>query len=343
MKAVVIEEHGGLDKLVIKDVPTPEPGPREVRVAVRAVALNHLDTWVRRGVPGHPYPLPLIPGCDVAGVVDALGPGVDDIVVGDEVVISPGLSCGVCMACLSGRDHNCRKYGIVGETRDGGCAEFIVIPRANIIPKPASLPFDQVVAIPLTFLTAWAMLVDRAQLKPGETVLVQAAGSGVGVAAIQIARLFEATVIATAGSDAKLAKARELGAAHTINYRTQDVAKEVAAITGKRGVQIVVDHVGADTFASSMKALAWQGRLVMCGATSGVEVKLNLAQVFFKALSILGSTMGSKADTMRIIELAGRGVFKPVIDRVLPLDQVAEGHRALEARETFGKIVLTVP
>jgi NADPH:quinone reductase-like Zn-dependent oxidoreductase len=340
MKAVIVREHGGLDALLLEDLPTPEPGPGQVRVRVEACAVNHLDLWVRKGVPGARFPLPLIPGNDVAGTVDALGPGVEDLRVGAEIVVQPGLSCGHCEACFGGRDHHCRSYGILGEHRHGGYAQFVVVPRANIAPKPAQLGFAEAAAMPLTFLTAWTMLVDRAKLQTGEWVLVQAAGSGVSSAAIQIAALHQARIIATAGSEAKLQKAKELGAEFTLDHRAVDVTREVRAITSGRGVDVVVDHVGAETFEAGLRSLAWQGRFVTCGATTGAEARVNLRHLFFKSLSILGSTMGPKSTVLRVLELAERGLLKPVIDRKLPLAQAAEAHRLIEERQVFGKVVL---
>lgn len=340
MKALVVREHGGLEALRWEELPDPAPGPGQVRVAVRAVGVNHLDTWVRRGVPGHLFPLPLVLGSDVAGVVDALGPGVEGLTPGDEVVLSPGVSCGACPACLSGRDHQCRSYGLLGEHRDGGCADFIVVPRQNVLPKPPALSFVDAACVPITFLTAWHMLVDRAAVRPGETVLVHAAGSGVGAAAIQIARLWGATVITTAGTPAKCERALGLGAHHAIDYTAADFAKEVRRLTDRRGADVVVEHVGAATWDGSVRSLAWSGRLVTCGATTGADVSLNLRQVFFKSLSILGSTMGSKGEMIEVLGHVGSGRLRPVLDRVLPMSRAAEAHALLERREVFGKIVL---
>jgi NADPH:quinone reductase-like Zn-dependent oxidoreductase len=291
-------------------------------------------------VPGHRFPLPLVLGSDVSGVVSAVGAGVDDVRPGDPVVLAPGVSCGHCVACLSGRDHRCARFGLLGEHRDGGAADFIVVPRANVLTKPDNLSHEEAAAIPITFLTAWHMLVGRAELRPGETVLVHAGGSGVGSAAIQIAKLWGATVITTASTDEKLERARALGADHGINYAQADFAKEVKALTGRRGVDVVVEHVGAATWADSMRSLAWGGRLVTCGATTGADVSLNLRHVFFKSLSILGSTMGSKGELVEILGHFARGTLRATVDRVLPLDQVGEAHRLLEGRDVFGKIVL---
>jgi len=341
MRAVVIEQHGGPEALRILDRPDPEPGPGEARVRVRATALNHLDLWVRKGVPGVRYPLPIIPGCDGSGVVDALGPGVDGIETGSACVLAPGVSCGSCEECARGDDQLCRRYGILGEHRDGTCADFVVVPARNVIAKPANLSFEEAAAIPLVFLTAWHLLTRRANLRPGETVLVHAAGSGVSSAAIQIAVLLGARVFATAGSDAKLEKARELGVEEGINYRTRDFADEVKRLTGRRGVDVIVDHVGEEIWDANIRSLARGGRLVLCGNTSGTRGVTSLPHLFFKSLSLLGSTMGSRSEVHEVLRLMERDELAPVIDRVLPLSEVAEGHRVLEAREAFGKVVLT--
>ena len=334
----MIRTHGGPEVLALEDRPVPEPGPGEARVRVRAVALNHLDLWVRKGVPGHVFPLPIVPGCDIAGTVDAVGPGTSAR-VGDAVVVGPGVSCGTCLDCRSGRENLCRTFGILGETRDGGCAELVVVPAVNLFPKPGgSTP--EAAAVPLVFLTAWHMLVARAAVRMGETVLVHAAGSGVSSAAIQIARLHGARVIATAGTEEKCARARDLGADEVVNYREKDFVEEVRRFTAKRGVDVAVDHVGAETFDRTIRALARGGRYVTCGATSGYEMKTDFRYVYFKSLSILGSTMGGSHELALVLEHVASGKLRPVLDRVLPLASVADAHRHLEARAGFGKTVL---
>jgi NADPH:quinone reductase-like Zn-dependent oxidoreductase len=340
MEAVVLYEHGGPEVLKPEMIDTPEPGPGEVRVAVKAVAVNHLDLWVRRGGPAFRLEYPHRLGADVAGVIDALGPGVTDLETGVKVVVQPGVSCGVCPACLRGDDNLCRRYRILGENAQGGYGQLIVVPRANIAPYPGDLPFEDAAACLLTFLTAWQMVVKKAAIRPGELVLVQGAGSGVGVAAIQIARLHNARVIATAGTDEKLAKARELGAEETINYRTGDFVKEIKKITGRRGVDVVIEHVGGDTFARSILATRKGGRIVTCGATAGPKPTIDLVHVFFRQISILGSTMGSKSDLLQALEHIAAGRMRPVVHRTLPLCEAATAHRILENREAFGKVVL---
>jgi NADPH:quinone reductase-like Zn-dependent oxidoreductase len=342
VRAVVIREHGGPEVLGIEDRPEPVPGPREVRVKVRAVGLNHLDLWVRNGVPGHTFPLPIVPGCDVSGTVDALGPGAAGVAEGDEVVVAPGISCGRCQACRKGDDPLCRDYGILGESRDGGCQEQVVVPDVCVFLKPQGLTLTEAAAVPLTFLTAWHMLKSRAALQPGEHVVVHAAGSGVSVAAIQIAGLLGARVLATAGTDEKCARALAIGAEEAVNYRRADFVKEARRFGGGGGVEVVVDHVGADTFERSLRCLAKGGRYVTCGATSGYELKTDFRPVFFKSLSILGSTMGGRHELGTVLSLVASGRLKPVLDRVFALADVADAHRRLASREAFGKLVLTL-
>jgi NADPH:quinone reductase-like Zn-dependent oxidoreductase len=336
MRAVVVRAHGGPESLELTELPVPEPGPGEIRIRVQAVGLNHLDVWVRKGVPGHVFPLPIVPGCDVAGVVDALGAGATGAAAGDEVVVGPLLTCGRCRAC------RCREAGILGESRDGGCAEYVVVPQANVFPRPRGLDATAAAAVPLTFLTAWHMLRARARVQPGERVMIHAAGSGVSTAAIQIATLLGARVLATAGSDAKCARAIELGAEQAVNYRSGDFVAEARRFAGRDGLDVVLDHVGAETFERSLRCLGRGGRYVTCGSTSGHELKTDFRLVFFKSLSILGSTLGSSHELATILDLVTQGRLKPVIDAVLPLERVAEAHARLEAREVFGKLVLTV-
>ncbi|MCS7235237.1 MAG: zinc-binding dehydrogenase [Armatimonadota bacterium] len=340
MRAVRVYHHGGPEVLRVEDVPVPEPGPGQVRVRVRAAAMNHLDLWVRKGIPGVRFPLPLTLGSDGAGVVDAVGPGVKSAQPGDEVVLNPGVSCGVCTACLRGRDNLCREYGLLGEHRDGTDAEFVVVPEANVVRKPANLSFEEAAAFPLVFLTAWNMLVTNARLRPGEDVLVWGAGSGVGSAAIQIAKAFRARVIAVAGDDWKLERARQLGADETVNHRTQDVLQEVRRITGRRGVDVVFEHVGQATWDTSVKALARGGRLVTCGATSGPQVQTDVRYLFGRAVSVHGTWLGSKGELYDLLPLVEAGVLRPVVDRVLPLSEVREAHAYLESGQHFGKVVL---
>ena len=343
MKAFQISRHGGPEALEWKDLPRPEPRPDEVLVRVRACALNHLDLWVRRGVEGVKYPLPLIPGSEIAGDVESFGEAVTDLEPGTPTLISPGLSCGLCDRCVAGDDMLCRQYGILGEHRDGGYAEFVVVPRRNILPLPAGLSHVEAAALPLVFLTAWHMLKARAALQPLEDILIHAAGSGVSSAGIQIARWIGARhIIVTAGSAEKLERAKELGATHFINYREEDFARKTREITGGKGVEVVFDHVGGEVFERSFKAMAWAARIVTCGSTSDHIVPINLRAVFFKSLSILGSTMGSLSELRMILRLVEAGDLRPVVDRTMPLAEAREAQRVLKERQAFGKIVLTV-
>lgn len=340
MRAIVVREHGSYDKVRVEERAVPAPGPGQVRVRMRAIGLNHLDTWVRRGVPGHVFPLPLVGCSDGAGTVDAVGSGVAGVKEGDDVVVLPGVSCGACEACQSGVDQLCRHYHILGESTDGTGAERVVLAAANVAPKPRALSFEQAGCIALVFQTAWNMLVRRAELRAGEAVLVHAGLSGVGSAAVQIARMLGAQVIATAGGEAKCERVKALGAHHVIDHTTADWVAQVRTITGKAGVQVVFEHTGQATFDGSMKCLARAGRIVTCGATTGGNVGISLHAVFFKSLSILGSTMGSKGDLRAILRMFEQGSFVPVLDRSLPLEQAGEAHRLLESRAAMGKLVL---
>jgi NADPH:quinone reductase-like Zn-dependent oxidoreductase len=343
MKAVVFSEHGGPEVLRYTEVPEPQIGVNDVLVRVRACALNHLDLFVRAGMPGVKIPLPRIPGSDIAGEVAKVGANVPHVKVGERVLLSPGISCGHCAQCLAGNDSMCREYTLFGYMVDGGYAEYVRSPSVNVIPMPPGLSFEEAAAIPLVFLTAWHMLITRGNLKPSEDVLILGAGSGVGSAAIQIARVTGARVIATAGSEEKLAKAKELGAHDVIQHSKQDIAAEVKRLTNRRGVDVVFEHVGQATWDHSVRSLAVGGRLVTCGATTGYEGKIDLRYLFTWQLSILGSFMGSKAELYSVLELVRRGLLSPVIDTVMPLEQAREAHERLEHRDQFGKIVLRIP
>ena len=340
MKAVVMRGHGDATVLEVAEIPEPKVGARDVLVAVKAVALNHLDVWIRKGWPGLKLEVPHVLGSDIAGRVERVGPEISDLAVGTEVVVNPGLSCGHCERCLLGEDNLCRQYRVIGEHVRGGYAQYVSVPRQNVLPKPRDLSFAEAACLPLTFLTAWTMLVRRAELKPGETVLVHAAGSGVGSAAVQIAKLLGAKVIATASTKEKLSKAKELGADHLINYTETDFLEEVKRITNRKLVDVVFEHIGAATWEKSVACLPYGGRLVTCGATTGHEVGIDLRVLFYKRISLLGSTMGSKGDLIRILKLVEEGRLKPVLDRTLPLEQAREAHGLLENRQQFGNVVL---
>ena len=340
MKAIIFAEHGGPEVLKLTEVADPKIKANEALVEVRACALNHLDVWVRGGLPGIKIPLPHILGNDVAGVVREVGELVTWARPGDEVMVQPGVSCGHCAECLAGRDNMCDEYDIIGYRRDGGYAELLAAPGVNLIPKPQNLNWAEAAALPLVTLTAWHMLVTRAQVQPGEHVLVHAAGSGVGSLGIQIAKLFGARVIATASSAEKLAKARELGADETIDYTRDDWPKEVKRLTNGWGVDVVFEHTGAKTWPGSILSLKKGGRLVTCGATSGFDASTDLRHVFYRHLTILGSMMGSKADLLAAMKFVESGRLGAVVDRTLPLAEARQAHELMEDRAQFGKLVL---
>jgi NADPH:quinone reductase-like Zn-dependent oxidoreductase len=342
MKAVIFHQHGGPDVLKYTDAPDPIIRPNEVLVRVKACALNHLDLWVRRGIPGVQFPLPHIPGSDISGEIAQIGADVTAARVGQRVVLAPGVSCGKCPACLAGQDNRCRQFTNLGYMIDGGYAEFVRAPEVNCLPYPENLSFEEAASIPLVFQTAWHMLLSRAELQPGEDVLVLGAGSGVGSAAIQIAKFFGARVIATAGSDEKLQKAKELGAGQLINHKTQKIRDEVRRITNKRGVDVVFEHVGTATWDDSLASLAAGGRLVTCGATTGYDAKVDLRFLFSRQLSLLGSYMGTKTELQTVMKLVAAGKLKPIVDRVFPLNEAAAAHTYLESSSQFGKVVLKI-
>jgi len=338
MKAMLVREHGSPSVIKPEEVHTPRPGIHEVLLKVRGCALNHLDVWVRSGLPG--VKLPLILGCDVAGELVERGQGVSHLTEGDRLLVDPGLSCGICRECLDGNENLCRHYHILGAGRDGGYAEYVTVPAANCFPIPEGLDFHQAASIPLVFLTAWHMLVARAGIKMNETVLVVGGGSGVGTAAIQIAKLHRCQVIATVGSQEKAKLASELGADHVIIHTEQNIAEEVRKITGKQGVGIVFEHVGPAVFADCLASLAINGRLVTCGATTGPRAEVDITRLFMKHQSIFGSIMGTKRELIELLPFFSQGLLKPVVDRVLPLADAVKAHEILESRKQFGKVVL---
>ncbi|MGH9196843.1 MAG: zinc-binding dehydrogenase [Acidimicrobiia bacterium] len=342
MKAVVYTQHGGPEVLRLQEMPSPAVGPNDVLVRVRAVALNHLDIWIRQGLPRLNVTFPHIPGADVAGIVEEVGSAVSTVRPGQEVVIAPGISCGVCSYCVSGEDNLCRSYSILGEHRHGGFAEFVSVPEANVLPKPLHLTFEEAAAIPLVFLTAWNMLVTNGRIRFGDEVLIWGAGSGVGSAGIQIAKLFNARVIAVAGVLWKLEKAKSLGADEAIDYREQDVPEEIKRLTGRRGMDIVFDHVGAATWQTSLKVLGRGGRLVTCGATSGSEATTDIRYIYSRKLSIHGTWMGTKRELYEVMRLVEAKKLRPVVHQVFPLERAAEAQTMMERSEHFGKLVLRV-
>jgi NADPH:quinone reductase-like Zn-dependent oxidoreductase len=340
MKAVRFHAHGGPDVLRYEEVPEPIAGPGEALIRVRACALNHLDLWQRRGMERVKIGFPHISGADVAGEVVSSPDG--EFATGRRVMLQPGLSCGRCVACLDGRDNECPSYDVLGYRSDGGYAEYVKVPVQNLIAIPDAIGFVEAAAFPLVFLTAWHMLITRARLRAGEDVLVLGAGSGVGQAAIQIAWRHGARVFATAGTDAKLARARQLGAYEVVNHTTEDVPKRVREFTDGHGVDVVVEHVGTATWDRSLKCLVRGGRLVTCGATTGHEAQIDLRVLFGRQLSLLGSYMGRKGELLRAAPFFFAGELQSVVDRTYPLAEAAEAQRCLESRQQFGKIVLVV-
>jgi NADPH:quinone reductase-like Zn-dependent oxidoreductase len=340
MRAIVINRHGGPEVLEGAELPDPVAGPGEAVVRVRACALNHLDVWTRMGLAGRTVPFPHVLGSDIAGELLSLGGPAEGLSPGQRVMLAPGVSCGRCRMCLGGEDNYCRQYRLLGYQVHGGYAEQVRCPIVNVIPLPDHVPFEEAAAFPLVFVTVWRMLVTRARLQPGEDVLVWAAGSGVGMAAIQVARHLGARVIATAGSAAKLEQARRIGADEAVNHHQADVVAEVRRLTGKKGVEVVVEHVGQATWERSILALAHRGRLVTCGATTGAQGATELRHLFSKQLTVMGSYMGSKAELLDAAALFFAGGLRPVVHEVLPLAEARRAHEMLEASRHFGKIVL---
>ena len=340
MKAVRIHQFGGPEVLTYEDVPDPRPRNDQVLVRVKACSLNHLDVWVRKGLPG--VKLPHILGSDIAGEVVEVGEYVGDFKLNQRVLVAPMHFCGHCAKCLAGMQNHCREFTVLGNAVDGGNCELIAVPAANVIPIPDTLDFIQAASVPLVFVTAWHMLVGLAAVRPGQTVLVLGASSGVGIAAIQIARLFHCRVITTAGDEAKLEKGRALGADFGINHYKQKISEEVRKITNKEGVDIVVEHVGAATWDESVRSLKSGGKLVTCGATTGPNVSLDLRHLFARQLSLLGSYMGTMSELQEVLNHVFAGRLKPVVDRTFPLIETRAAHEYLEKSQMFGKVVLSL-
>ena len=340
MKAVRIHEFGGPEVLRYEDVSDPKPRKDQVLIRVRACALNHLDLWVRKGLPG--VPLPHILGSDIAGEIVEVGEYVTGFKTGQRVLLAPMHFCNRCAKCVAGLQNQCPEFSVLGNRVDGGNCELMAVPAVNVIPIPDSLDFVQAASVPLVFLTAWHMLTGRASIRPGQTVLVLGASSGVGIAAIQIAKLFQATVITTAGNEEKLAKARALGADHGINHYQQKISEEVRRITSKQGVDIVIEHVGPATWDESVKSLKPAGTLVTCGATTGPNVGIDLRFVYSRQLSLLGSYMGTMGELYEVLGHVFAGRLKPVVDRTFPLQEIRAAHEHMEHSQMFGKIVLTI-
>lgn len=342
MRAIRFHEHGGVDVLRFEDAPDPQMGPDDALIEVRATSVNHVDLFLRRGIPGVKVHLPHIPGCDAAGVVRAVGNEVTHLRVGQRVTINPGINCGHCDFCSAGFGSQCLTYAMVGEHVNGAYAELVSVPARNALPIPDDLTFEQAAAAPLVFLTAWSMMITRGRIQPGEDVLILGAGAGVGTAAIQIAKMAGCRVIVTASSDEKLERARLLGADIGINHREEEFDKRVRTITNRRGVDVVIDYIGADTWVRSLRSARRGGRILTCGATTGSTPQTDLRHIFYRQLQIIGSTMGGPKDFRDVMACIFRGQLRPVIDRVLPVSDAWKAHDLIEGRHVFGKIVLTV-
>ncbi len=341
MRATYFSEHGGPEVMEVGERPDPEPGHHEVRIEVEAFALNHLDLWVRRGLPGLELDLPHVGGSDLAGRIEAVGDGVDGWEAGDRVVVNPGLWCGDCEWCAAGEHSLCDDYGILGEHLDGGAAERAVAPARNLYRIPDEVPAEEAAAVPLVFQTAWRALLGRAGLSAGESVLVTGASGGVSTAAIQIARLVGARVHAVTSGPENVRRAEELGAHHAVDRHEEDFSEAVWRATGKRGVDVVLDSVGEAVWEGCVRALAKSGRLVTYGATTGFEGKVDLRRMFWKQIDVMGSTMASHAQFRDAMDAVFRGPLEPVVDRVFPMEEIEQAHRHLAAGEQFGKVVLT--
>jgi NADPH:quinone reductase-like Zn-dependent oxidoreductase len=341
MKALAFNEHGGLDKLKYQDVPDPKIGPGEVLVKVRACALNHLDLFVREGLPGLKLPLPFWSGCDIAGDVAEAGADVSGVKIGDRVAVNPSINCGRCEFCIQGEDSLCVSYGIVGEHTYGGLADYVKVDGRNVLKLPDAIPYEGAAAFILVNMTAWRMLVTQAALRAGEDLLILGVGGGVSSTAVQIGKLCGARVWVTSSSDEKLERAKALGADQRINYAKEDWVKVVLDKTGKRGVDVLLENVGAATWKGSLRALAKGGRLVTCGATSGAIGETDIRVVFWKQLRIIGSTMANRREFNQVMTQLFRGRLKPIVDRVFPLKDGAEAQRLLAEGKQFGKLVLT--
>jgi NADPH:quinone reductase-like Zn-dependent oxidoreductase len=343
MKAALFHEFGGPDKVRVEEVPTPTPGAGEALVRVRACGLNHLDLWVLGGMPALKTPVPFWTGCDIAGEVAGLGAGVSGPAPGTRVAVNPSLSCGACEWCVKGEDSLCVRYGILGEHVRGGLAEYVTVAAGNLLPLPDHVSFEEAAAFILVSMTAWRMLVTQAALRPAEDLLILGVGGGVSSAAVPIGKLCGARVFVTSSSDEKLRRAKALGADEGVNYTQADWGKVVREWTGKRGVDVVLDNVGAATWATSIRSLAGGGRLVTCGATSGPIGETDIRIVFWKQLRIIGSTMSSRKEFREVMGQLFAGRLKAIVDRTAPLADTAKALAALKKGEQFGKIVITIP
>jgi NADPH:quinone reductase-like Zn-dependent oxidoreductase len=341
MKAVLFREHGGPDKLSYEDLPMPQIGPHEVLIRVKACALNHLDIWIRQGSPAYSISLPHVGGSDVSGIIEQVGTQVEGVSIGTRVFVSPGISCWNCEYCLAGRDNMCRSYHLLGAKTHGGYAEYVKVPFRNALSMPENLTFEQAAGFPLVSVTASHMLFALAGLRYGETVLVMGAGSGVGMMAVQLAKLAGARVLTTVGSDDKIPKAVILGADAVINHAKEKVAERVRLLTEGRGVDVVVEHIGSEVWDACVESLSKGGRMITCGATTGADVKLDLRYLYSRQLTIKGSYMGTRAELVKAAELMGQGRLMVVVDCTFPLRNARAAQELVVSRKFFGKIVLT--
>lgn len=343
MRAAMIHEYGPVERIVVEEAPRPTPGPGEALLQVRAAALNHLDIWVRLGRAGAGLPMPHVLGSDAAGVVAELGHGVRGLAEGDEVVLYPGIACRSCEACLRGEQSECPQFSVVGLGRAGTFAEYVAVPAVSLHPKPHTLDFPQSSALGVAYLTAWRMLVSRARLLPGESVLIHGVGGGVALAGLQIAKMLGAQAIVTSSSDTKLSRAVELGADRVIHYgRAEDVTAEVLDITEGRGVDVALDAVGAATWPVDLAAVRKGGRVVLCGVTTGAEAPANLRTIYWNQLTVMGSTAGSDAEMRALLRAVDANLLEPVLDSVVPLEEARAATERMERGEQFGKLVLEI-
>ena len=340
MKAVVFHAHGGPEVLRYEDAPDPRPGRGDVLIEVRATSVNHIDIFLRRGMPGVKVALPKILGCDAAGIVREIGEDVSGLNVGQRVTINPGIGCGHCEFCAAGFGSQCVRYVMVGEHIDGAYAQFLKVPAHIVLPIPDTLGFEEAAAAPLVFLTAWSMMIGKGRIQPGEDVLILGVGGGVGTAALQIAKLVGCRVFATASSEEKLERAKQMGADFLINYAKEEFDKKVRELTDKRGVDVVIDTIGADTWVRSLRSARRGGRVLTCGATTGFAPQTDLRHIFYRQVQVLGSTMGSHREFLDVMKCIFRGQLKPIVDRALPLSEAKTAHELIEGRKVFGKIVL---
>ena len=343
MKAVTFHEHGGPEKLIYEDVPLPHVGPDEILIRVKACALNHLDIWIRQGIPNYTISLPHISGCDLSGVIESVGTAYSGhLEPGQSVLANPGMSCGNCDECLTGKENRCAHFQILGAQRNGGYAEYVNVPALNVLPLPENLTFEQAAAFPLVSITAWHMVKTLADVQPGESVLVMGGGSGVGSMAIQMADLLGARVFSTVGTEDKKAKAKMLGADEVIDHSSENLSERVAALTHGHGVDVVIEHIGQEVWDHCMKSLSRGGRLVTCGATSGGSNQFDVRYLYSRQLTIMGSYMGTHDELLETSRLIETDKLRPVVDSIFPLKEARAAQEHMLARKFFGKIVLKV-